>query len=127
MTSRSLWARKASSNWSPRLPTPMNPTPTRSLAPSTREYPAAVRVAAVAAAALANVRRVGEGMRGLRCAELRSLREQGDQDDQGDHILRPTRLISLYRNSGNPYSNGRQLGSLPRTAISAPPASPRPC
>src|SRR5262249_47719702 len=78
----SLWARNASSSWSPRLPTPMKAVRTLSLAPSTREYPAALSVAAVAAAALVNVRRFGEGMEGsinaewVRLAASRSPRRQ---------------------------------------------------
>src|SRR5579864_8975286 len=41
-TSASLCWRKASSTWSPRLPRPMKPRRTRSLAPSTREAARAV-------------------------------------------------------------------------------------
>src|SRR5919107_556944 len=55
--SASLCARNASSTWSPRLPTPMKPTRTRSLAPRMRVAPSAVPTQA-AAAVLPNVRRV---------------------------------------------------------------------
>ena len=55
-TSASLCARKASSTWSPRLPRPMKPRRTRSLAPATRRAPRAV--ATPAAAVAWNFRRV---------------------------------------------------------------------
>src|ERR1017187_2252470 len=56
-TSASLCLRKASSTWSPRLPTPMKPRRTRSLAPSTRKDESAA-VALTAARVRVNSRRV---------------------------------------------------------------------
>src|SRR5262245_10732055 len=48
-TSASLWGRNASRTWSPRLPRPMKPSRTRSLAPRTFPAPTAVRPAIVEA------------------------------------------------------------------------------
>src|ERR1035441_5281461 len=56
-TSASLCLRKASSTWSPRLPRPMKPSRTRSLAPSTRKDESAA-VAPTAASVRVNSRRV---------------------------------------------------------------------